>query len=670
MGNKDFVKVLGVALVISTFASCGGASFGDTDGAGSGGGGGGGGGTVTPASIKLVPSASTLPSSATTSTSAGAVVLTAIVKDANNNLLSGIPVSFSSKKSDASSCGGGGAVTGGGTTDASGTVTSTLTTAGDQQNQIITVTATAGGKSDSVDIPVVGTHLQVTGPTSLGSGSLGSYAFSLLDSSNNGIPNQAVTITSCPSSSGCSAGSPANTLSSGSIDTDAAGKGTVTYTGTNGGTDILRFASSCATPTTVSVVVSSRSLAFTSPDPASATVKTVPFDTAQKLVVKLVQGTTPQAGQVIKFTSTRGTLLADAASVGFTAGSVSSQATVTTDGSGLATLDIKQASGPDGVGSAIITATTVSAPIAAATANVQIVSTTPAQIDVQGSSSLLLPSGSVAVRAIVRDDNSNPVQDQRVDFSLTGIGSLAAAFGTTDSQGVVTTTYTAPTSSTGQNNVTVTGTVTSGPTTLSDAFNLTVGGQALNISIMGCSTTISSIESNTAYSWPCTLQVTDSAGQPVQNVTVTLKLADLTYLKGSLKNDPTEGWIYDTSSLSPVCDNEDANLNGILDAGEDINTNGVLDPGGVAAVSSPSGISQSITTDSTGFGNFIITYPKDVAYWATVRLTATVNVAGTESIGYSDRGLAVLVSDYGTANASVPGQTSPFGVNKSCSVAN
>ncbi|HZP13431.1 MAG TPA: Ig-like domain-containing protein, partial [Nevskiaceae bacterium] len=104
--------------------------------------------------LTLLASAPQLPSAA--STVAQGVTLTALVTDSNGNLVSGVPVTFSAP--------GAGIQVTQGTTDASGTATAILTTGGNPTNRNLTVTASASGTSDSINVAVTGTTLQINGP--------------------------------------------------------------------------------------------------------------------------------------------------------------------------------------------------------------------------------------------------------------------------------------------------------------------------------------------------------------------------------------------------------------------------------------------------------------------------------------------------------------------------
>jgi hypothetical protein len=108
------------------------------------------------------------------------------------------------------------------------------------------------------------------------------------------------------------------------------------------------------------------------------------------------------------------------------------------------------------------------------------------------------------------------------------------------------------------------------------------------------------------------------------------------------------------------CASEDLNRDGVLDLNEDDGVgddgDGALDPG------APATITGSITTDANGNGAFDVIYPKDYADWTQVKVTATAQVSGTESVKAIR---FILPMSQGDAT-SPPGSTSPFGTANSC----
>ena len=101
------------------------------------------------------------------------VTLTALVRDAANNVVSGVVVTFTANSGSIQ-------VTRG-TTDATGTAMALLTTGGDRMNRTITVTATAGAFNSTNTVQVTGTTLTLSGATALVLGSTTQLSILLRD---------------------------------------------------------------------------------------------------------------------------------------------------------------------------------------------------------------------------------------------------------------------------------------------------------------------------------------------------------------------------------------------------------------------------------------------------------------------------------------------------------
>lgn len=136
-------KFWAVVPVVVLLGACGG-SGGRTppSGVGTNNPGGGGGTNVTPSALTVTSSVPTIPADGSASAS-----IKAIARDSSNNLLQGVVVTFSS-----TSGGVGGSPA---TTDENGEATVTLSTAGDPTPRTITVTATSGSLTGSVNVQVV-----------------------------------------------------------------------------------------------------------------------------------------------------------------------------------------------------------------------------------------------------------------------------------------------------------------------------------------------------------------------------------------------------------------------------------------------------------------------------------------------------------------------------------
>jgi hypothetical protein len=597
-------------------------------------------------SITLQTSSPQIPSDNTSP-----ATITASVKDANNNLVPGVVVQFQSSS--------GGLVvntpagqTVAGITDATGKATANLSVGSDPSIRAITVTGSVGTATATVTVNVVGTTAGIAGPASLVLGSVGSYTVSLNDAGKNALANQTVQISS-------SAG---NTLSAKTVTTDASGHATFTVTASKAGADTLS-ASALGTAASLALTVSNQQFVFTAPA-ASAQIPitgslTTPCTPNTPVTVNWQANSAPvAAGTMVNFSATRGTL---------------SAASAVTDGSGNAQVMICATS----AGPAILTA---SGSGVSATQNVTFVSTSPSAIDLQPTPPTVPITGQSTLTAVVRDAAGNLVANQVVDFTLTDVtgGSLSLASATTDVQGIAQTVYTASTTASATNGVSVTAQLHNN-TAISKTATLTVNGSPLNISF-GTGNKLLENATQTAFIMDWFVSVLDSTGHPVPNTQVQLVIhSSLNPLFGYAKGSYTVcggAWVqYDGHSpgncngsprVAPAaptsCFNEDVNLNGLLDPGEDLNKDGKLEPGDIAGATALTGQNPGfVTTGTDGTGAFQVTYPEDHAQWVQVTLTAKATVAGTESSSSTTFILPMLATYLTNTNASPPGFVSPYG---------
>lgn len=570
--------------------------------------------------------------------------ITAFVRDANNQFLSGVPVVFSTTS--------GGFTAPTAVTDANGQASATLGPAGDPTNRTITVTATAGTQSATVAIGVVGTTVSLSGPASLIQGNTGTYTVALTDSAGAAIANQAVVVAS-------SAGNTVSTVNA----TDTSGHTTFTLTGTVAGSDTLT-ATVLGQTAQVTVSVSNQNFAFSAP---AANALIALGATPTTVTLGWATAGVPQAGKTITFSTTRGT---------FNGVANATTATAVTDGTGTATVTIAATTG----GPAIITASAlgVSAQLA-----VTFVATNPHTIDVQASPATVATQGQSTITAIVRDPSNNLVQGQTVSFQLTDVtgGSLSVGSAITDAQGRAQTVYTASSSPSATNGVTITASIPSAPAVPAATATLTVGGQTVFLSL-GTGEVIGENTDKTQFILPFVVQAQDAGGNAVNGVPITLNVHSVQYGKGGWVVF-NSGWVqtgqpggapYTTQPPGiTVCANEDVNGNGILDAGEDFNTDAKLEPGNVAAVSpgtvttAPTTITNGTsTTTVNGSAALTVTYPEDHALWVQVLLTASTTVSGTESSTTSTFWLPILSTYVTTTTTTPPGYISPYGIATSC----
>lgn len=616
---KKFLSMMIMAGAALALAGCGSSGNGPLTGNG-----GSTGGSPPPAikTLTLTTSVPQIPSDGSQT-----ATITALARDTNNNVVASVPVSFQASS--------GALQVTAGTTGTDGTATATLGAAGDPTNRTITVTAVAGTIQATTTVDVVGTKLTLNGPTSLVQGTSGSYTATLLNSTGAGISGQTVTVTS----------SNGNTLSPATFTTDANGSGTFQLTAVNGGNDTVTVAA-LGTQATQALAVNSQAFTFTTP----AANAQIPINATPTVTITWASSGNPVVGQVVNFSTTRGTL---------------SSPTATTDSTGSASVTVSSTT----AGPAVISATGTGA---SGQLNVAFIATNANSINVQADPATIATKAQSTITATVRDINNNLVQGQPVNFSIvqdvTG-GSLSAASATTNAQGQASVVYTASTTTSSTNGVVIAASTPGGAIT--GQTSLTVGGSAVFLSL-GTGNTIADLPgSTTQYELPYSVQAIDSAGDGVSGVTITYTITSLGYVKGqrvwngsiwatvsnTLSSDP------DLYALAGVdgCLNEDVNNTGVYEVSEDYNKNGKLDPGLVASSDVSSGV-----TDSGGTTSLNIIYPKDHAYYVAVRLTATATVQGTQSSTSVDFWLPGLATDFTTETTEPPGPVSPYGEANTC----
>jgi len=201
--------------------------------------------------------------------------------------------------------------------------------------------------------------------------------------------------------------------------------------------------------------------------------------------------------------------------------------------------------------------------------------------------------------------------------------------------------------------------------------NLTVAQRELFIAL-GTGNEI--FEPNSAqYRKEYAVQVTDSEGGGVADVTVQMRIQSDRYYKGF--------WAYDTvaaawgrvETIIPPdpddprgCADEDVDRDGVLDPGEDFNNSGEIEAGNIATVSAQSTGNATFVTDENGFGIVDVVYPQEFATWVDVTLTAQATVQGSETATTSKFRLPIAAADISSEDQSPPGNPSPFGQSDTC----
>jgi len=550
--------------------------------------------------------------------------LTVVVRDDNNVAVGGVTVIMSTDSGILSVLDP--------VTNANGIVTATLNAGGDPTNRAITISADANSIIGTATINVTGTTLSLSGAPALSQGDSATYTIVLSDAARNGIANQVVDVSSANG----------NTLAAASLTTDTGGQAQVDVTASTAGLDTLTAAALGLTATQT-LDVSNDNFVLTAPAAAAEVL----LNTMVAVDLTWSVGGTPQAGQNISFSATRGTLSAFSAM---------------TNAAGVASVMITS----NNAGGAVISATNSVG--TTTSVNIEFIADVPAEIAVQASPFTIGPGEQSTITAIVRDAANNLVKNITVQFVLTDVtgGQLSVAQAITDSQGRAQTFYTANATTRANNGVRVAASVQANPA-ITDFVELTVAERELFISI-GTGNII--FEPNSAqYRVEFVIQITDSQGNGVEGVSVQTGILSDAYAKGQwilvLDQSGNLVWFQSISTIGG-CADEDVNRNGVLDPGEDFNASGRIEAGNIATSVAQVGSGGTFTTDSAGFGIIDIFYPQDHAVWVAVTLEATTSVQGTEFAKATSFVLPISGDDTDDVDVAPPGVVSPFGFSANC----
>lgn len=509
--------------------------------------------------------------------------ITAFVKDSSNNFVEGASVAFSSDS--------GGITVTQSTTNASGTATAALSTAGDPTNRTITVTASSGEITESINVFVTGSQLTITGPNNLVQGDEATYTIVLVDGGGSGIPGITIEVSSRDG----------NVLEATSLTTDAAGQAQVNLVATQGGDDVIT-ATGLGLSASRNINVSDDSFRFKAP----AEDAEIPLGTVQVVTVEWLKDGVPQANETVSFSTTRGEFVG-----------ITGAPQITTNASGEASISISA----DNAGPAVITADAIGGPTTQLP--IEFVAIVPASLEIQASPFTIAPNNQASITAIVRDPENNRVKNARVQFTLQDItgGTLSVGAADTDSQGRAQTFYTASDVLSGNQGVTITAAIEE-DTSINDSVSITVARRELFL-VFGTGNSLLEPD-ETTYVAPFVALVTDSEGNGVPDANVQFDVRSISYSKGRwLLDTINEVWF---TEVRATCEDEDLNGNGILDADEiDANNNGTIEAGNVVAV-----VNGDATTDADGRMDFSLRYPQVYGGWVEVRVRGQVTVAGTE----------------------------------------
>lgn len=574
-----------------------------------------------PASLNLYTDKVQLPSSGSDSAQ-----LIALVKNAQSVLMEGQSVSFSAPADSGVEIQVDQAQT-----DASGRALATLTTKNNAENRTITVIATVGNQTKTLDVEIAGTEVTINGSQSVTLDVPVIYTLRVQNSDGVAIPNQRIEV---------EAGS--GVLDSDVIITGDDGQATLTYRGEVSGSDIIR-ASSLNAETIFDIVVQPDDFSFTGFPEAD-----IPLDSSETLTVSWMKDGEPFVGGEVSFSASRGTITSDTAT--------------TTNSEGKASFSIES----DNAGVAAITATGIDNLGAQVSTRFEIefIATQPETVQADATPDILGPDGQKStITAIVRDRNGNLVKNAIVSFNVDDIstGFIAPSQATTDSNGVASTVFTSG-AVTSEDDVIVTTTV-NGDTGISDEVVLTVGNRPFDI-VIGTGNSIESVDVST-YLKELAVFVTDSAGRPIANEELTVSATPVKFLQPLSAREGSfwkGGWVWnDESSLYEVirlrCPNEDFDGNGNLDLGEDRNNDEMLTPGIVGSVR----FKGPAVTDENGQATIEYRYPKEYGAFTEIEIAVFSRSSRSENSAYTRFILPVALDDRSTEGASPP--SSPFGSN-------
>ncbi len=616
------------------------------------------------------------------------IILTAIVKNKDNNLVKDVGVNFEADSGNLQLIDDQGNPVVESITDDNGRAYARLTTVGNADNRDIKVIVTVSSsiadpdtndkiRKDDIIIQVIGTTITISGSRSIVQFEEDTFTISLRNSDNKPIANQLLRITSDLN----------NAFNSvdGSIDitTDSNGQANVTFTANNSGTgeDIIKVSKPNVPgiqTSTLVITISDDTLKVISDSISSnlcTDITSIDEDTNNNGILdidlledinnngKLDLGCRISLNQEQAFEVTwqkSGSPVFNEINISTTRGLLSSsnitmnqpdqpaRFTIISDNAGPATIIVSgnRVSPPGPTLQLEIKFIAEEARFINVQANPSVIGTNPVDTDNERSE----------VLAIVRDPQNNLVADKQVNFLLNDIsgGKLTRGSAFTNDFGRATTEYIAGSSSSAANGVTITASVADNSTVESNV-SLTVAEKDLFV-IIGSGNELEK-EEGRRYKAYHTVLVTDANGTPVADAEVTLSIYPIAYTKAEFIFLDEGFALIGEGSPPYTCNNEDVNRNGILDTtlGEDTNNNGRIEPGNVITVDK-----LRLVTDSTGFADFNVVYPIQYAAWVTADIIARTEVAGTES---SDTIQFTAKCSSADVTQEICPITNPFGVN-------
>ena len=652
-------------LLATQLAGCGGgasdaqASFGCTLGASTN-----CGGSVQPAPTLTLPGPTPTPTSdpvakvATVSlvfssnelASAGAsgseVTVTALVKTVANTAVAGARVEFSADSGLLAAA----TVL----TDQSGKASATLGTGGSKLNRPIQVSAKVGSQSSSGMVSVTGTRLTFSGPAFLSLGTTADLVATLVDSADRPIAGAFVLASTAIG----------NSVQVAAKASDSRGQVALQLSASKRGAEQLTL-SALGAITTRAILIGGSDVTLT----PSVAVDTSGVETLSQVAVgacapiggSYMIGGTAQSGNVA-LRASRGLLYRDAnCSVSLTGAMALAAGRfpgvwIRSDNAGISNIDASITGGPSG------------------STRVEFIAAvgTMTRLDLQPDSAVLGSGERSTLIAVVRDGTAanNLVKGATVQFSIladpSGGNLLSPVSSVTGSDGIARAVFVAGPFDAGKNGVSIQAQIAELPS-MTSATTLTVNKKSFSIQF---GTGNSLVEySSAVLQKEFVIFVSDSAGNPVRDVTIAATAWPTAYKKGYYEYYFDKALTLDAGTWRIaadryVCLNEDAQRKGIYQQSFDFNNNGMLDPG------IPLSISAGGKTDAVGMTTVLLHYPRDRGNWVQVELTVTGIVSGTEYLSRNTFWLPALASDlYDKRGIAPPGAVSPYGRGM-CEVAN
>ncbi len=169
--------------------------------------------------------------------------------------------------------------------------------------------------------------------------------------------------------------------------------------------------------------------------------------------------------------------------------------------------------------------------------------------------------------------------------------------------------------------------------------NVTVSNQPVSVTI-GTDGLIINQAADLSYAQDYVVKVTNAAGQPISGVFISGVVTTVNYRKGRFDR-VSSVWVPNNVA---ECAKEDLNDNDNIDAGEDIDKDDVLEPVRAVASFGPQS-TGSDTTNELGNAKFRLSYPKNKAYWNTIRIDVTAVVSDSEGRATRTQLLNYLIDD-------------------------